>query len=419
MKGVAERREPQQAVVQSLTIPTTFEPTFVNALAELNASAPNGAPRVGEVYGSLQSSVVGSARPSKYLPRPTVEQLSAHVQALHGHGIRFSYTLNAPCMGNREYTPNGRRAIVDLVDRAVDAGTDSVVVAIPYLMELVRERHPQVDLVASSLCYIRSVREARGFADLGCRRLVVDPDINRNFALLERIAAAVPECELEVIANHFCLQACHYEPAHYSNTGHGSQSAAPGETAIYSGYHLLKCHLHKLEDPVEFLRAPWIPPTAVWRYARVPVRWVKLAGRGADGGHILATARAYMTGEVGDNLLPLLGWEHWQLYARNDDGSTLPPLAFRLDPARVGGTFFDFFARESPECTACDGCRYCDSVAARALTYDAALRDRYVSNMRRELQRMLTHEPTEDEHAAAVAAWERRAAACALCGTCG
>lgn len=245
----------------------------------------------------------------------------------------------------------------------------------------------------------------------------MDPDITRNFALLGDIAAAVPECELEIIANHFCLQGCAYEPAHYASTGHASQAAPAGETAIYSGYHLLKCNLHKLEDPVEFVRAPWVAPADVSRYASIPVQWIKLAGRGAPAAQILATARAYMTGEAGDNLLPLMGWAHWQGYARNSDGTTLPPLEFRLDPRKLGPAFFDFFEQRHAGAD-CTRCGHCAATAARALTYDAELRDRYVANMRRELRAMLCDTPTEDEHAAAVNAWEDRAAACGLCDGC-
>lgn len=405
-------------VDQQLVIPTTFDPAFVEGLSALNGEAPAGALRVGEVYGSFQTSATGSARPSKYLPGPSDAQLAAHIAALHAVDVDFAYLMNAPCLGNTEYTPRGRAEIVDLVDRVVDLGVDSVVVTLPYLMELIRERHPGLGVTASSICYIRSVREAQGFAALGCRRLIVDPDITRDFALLRRIAAAVPECELEIIANHFCLQGCHYEPAHYASTGHASQTADPGHVAIYSGYHLLKCNLQKLEDPTEFLRAPWVAPADVHRYGSVPVQWIKLAGRGGSREQILDTARAYITRQAGPNLLPLLGWAHWQLYARDRSGHALPPLEFRLDPEKLGPGFFDFFERRPPGGADCTRCTHCAATAARALTYDAGLRDQYVANMRRELQTMLTTTPTAEEHATAVADWERRAADCAACTGC-
>jgi len=273
-----------------ITLPTTFEDSFVDGLRQINENSPQDSPKIGEVYGSLQSSILASARPSKYLPSPDFKGIKKHIKTLNSAGIAFSYLVNAPCIGNVEYSQTGRKEIEELFGRLCDNGVTRMVVTIPYLIEILREKFPGIEICASSICYISNVKIAKRYEDLGVKRIIIDPDKNRDFNLIRKIANSV-NCEIEIIANHTCIHHCSYEYYHYNNTGHGSQRAERVREKPYNQYNLLSCTLKKLESPWEFLASPWIPPADTGVLKDKGVNWLKLAGRGSSSETLLKLSR--------------------------------------------------------------------------------------------------------------------------------
>ena len=79
-----------------LVVPTTFEPAFLQALADHP---------VGWVYGSLSDEP--GARAKKWLPEAGEQELEAHLAEARSKGIGFIYTMNASCGANREFTGEG------------------------------------------------------------------------------------------------------------------------------------------------------------------------------------------------------------------------------------------------------------------------------------------------------------------------
>lgn len=396
-----------------ISLPTTFENQFLIELDKLNQTLATEKLRIGAVYGAFQTSVVGSARPSKYLPKSNPELLRDHVQLAHELGLEFLYLMNASCLGNLEYSSRGRKEIFNLLDLIHDMGVDSLVVTIPYVMELIQQRYPDWPLVASSLCYISSVHEALKFQRLGVKRLILDPDINRNFPLLRDIRRKV-KAELEIIVNHSCLLHCPYEYSHYNNTGHGSQRFEGEKEKIYNQYNLLKCTLEKLKNPSEFLRSPWIPPSEVDYLEDIGIHWLKIAGRGSSKEELLAIAQAYLEKNYQGNLITLLGWPHWLIYRKSPSGETLAPLEIYLSTRKLEN-FLDLFKRDLFPCqSGCLHCNYCEEWARKALIFDQGLLERYVENMEGKLQSILRDDLSEEEYQRQIQRWEAQADACTL-----
>ena len=50
--------------------------------------------KVSELFGSLNSSIVGSGRPSFALPEVSMEDAKLHIRKAHSIGIKFNYLLN-------------------------------------------------------------------------------------------------------------------------------------------------------------------------------------------------------------------------------------------------------------------------------------------------------------------------------------
>jgi len=381
-----------------LTVPTTFTNAFLDRLRALNQEHQDG-PRIFEIYGSFQHGAFSSARPAKYLPRVGREQFRAHVQKAREYGIGFNYLINAPCYANQEYDAAGRGALEELLDFLVDAGVAAVTVTVPYIAEIIAQRHPALEVVVSTIAYVDSMRGIEQFVRAGAGRIVLNVDANRDFAFLRRAARRSP-VPLEVIANPVCLYQCQYKHNHYAVAGHGSQSDGISCGRPYNQFYLNWCFLQKLATPGEFLRSPWLRPedTGLWREAGV--EFFKLAGRGQDDGSIIELCRSYMTGSYDGDLLAIMGWPHWQAFRKAKNGAVLPPLEITVDNRALDG-FLAFFAENEPDCRlGCDGCGHCDRWAQKAVrANDPSLLAAYVANMRDSLAELVRHAPTSEESA--------------------
>ncbi|MFZ5775662.1 MAG: U32 family peptidase [Thermodesulfobacteriota bacterium] len=393
-----------------LTVPTTYTASMVESLAALNQEFA-GAGRVAEIYGSLQSAPFNSARPAKYLPAPTRKQFRRHVEQAARQGIAFNYLINAPSYANYEYTSQGRADLEALLIMLVESGVRSVTVAVPYLARIISSRFPSLEVVTSTIGYVGGMRGIEQWLEAGAQRIVLDMEANRDFRFLRRAAEESP-VPLEVIANPVCLCQCHYKFNHNCVAGHGSQGGqgnVPGQP--YNGFYLNWCFLKKLANPGEFLKSPWMRPEDLGLWQKAGIQYFKLAGRGMPEQQILGLTRAYLSGRHEGDLLELLGWPHWLGFRKNADGTMLPPLAIRMPNQALAG-FLDYFAEKTPDCRlGCKGCEYCTAWGKRVLELgEPGLIDRYVVNMRRNLEDLAAHLPTPEEDAALRAQWQGQAA---------
>lgn len=416
----------------NLNVPTCFTDRYLDGLGRLNARYAATGNRIVEVYGAFQSSVAGSGRPAKYLPGISVKALQEHVGRARDLGIRFNYLVNAPCMNNHEYTPEGRAELRELFDTISAAGVDLVTVSIPLLMELLRDEYPNLTVKASTITYATTVQQVQALVKAGCSKICLDIDCNRNFELLKAMAR-YGGAELELIGNPTCLLSCAYRFYHNSCAGHGSQTrpgdkghlshspdaspdccshdeAETGPTVArgakaedgdmpgrpYGGYSLLRCHLDKLTEPAEFIKTPWIRPEDMEIYAEAGIGQIKLAGRGLPEEKLLALAEAYVAGRFDGNLLDLTGWGYWNGFDKTAAGERLQPLTVRVENRALDG-FLRFFVEEPYHCQlGCDSCRYCFGTADQVVTWngsekpgrpEGALIERYAENLQAALSR--------------------------------
>ena len=239
-----------------LTVPTPFTAEFIDQVAALNDQFSRSGGQVFEIYGAFQDGMFNSARPAKYLPAITREQFRAHVAQARAQGIRFNYLLNAPDYSNMEYTHKGREVLAALLAFLVESKVESVTVAVPYLVEIIRRTFPQLEVVVSTIGYVNSVAGINQYTEAGASRIVLDMEANRDFQFL-RAASTRTALPLEVIVNPVCLSQCHFRYNHNCVAAHGSQSLEPGEKGrAYNQYYLNWCYLRKLRYEQEFLKSP-------------------------------------------------------------------------------------------------------------------------------------------------------------------
>ncbi|MEM0049986.1 MAG: U32 family peptidase, partial [Candidatus Bathyarchaeia archaeon] len=200
-------------------VPTTFESSFLERINGLNEKYRDTGSCVYEIYGSFKFSILGTGWPATILPHVDEDRLAQHVEEAHAYGIRFAYTLNPVCMGLAEYMEEGRAALNDLLRKLLEFKVDTLIIAIPYLIEHVAKNFPQFEINASSLCYIDSLNRALMYESLGAARLTLSEDLNKSFKLLKLIREKC-KAKLEIIANNGCLLKCPFRTYHNTITAH-------------------------------------------------------------------------------------------------------------------------------------------------------------------------------------------------------
>ena len=89
-----------------LSVPTNWQPDLIKKIKK---------PNVDIVYGKLNSDFVGGGRPACICPEVKMQEAKRHVQEIHENGLKFSYLLNASCLGNHEWTIKGQRRLHKLL----------------------------------------------------------------------------------------------------------------------------------------------------------------------------------------------------------------------------------------------------------------------------------------------------------------
>src|SRR4030042_2039988 len=111
---------------------------------------------VDALFGKLPFDIVGGARPGFVLPKVSLRDVEQYIQACHARGLEFSYLLNAPCLGNLQYSKKGYGQLIELLEWIEHAGADAVTIGMPYLIDLVRERFPRLKIKVSTTARVNT-----------------------------------------------------------------------------------------------------------------------------------------------------------------------------------------------------------------------------------------------------------------------
>ena len=328
-----------------LILPTNWDPALLKRIAAL---------RPAYIYGSLATE--RTLRAPVVLPEVTERGVACHVREAAAGGTRFVYVMNATCLGNKEFSEEGRWELLQRFEWLRGMGAAAVVTANPYLMELLRQNFPDLEVHVSVLAGVNDPRKARFFRDLGAAVIHLDPQVNRDFNRLKAIRKAV-DCALSALVNEGCLLSCPIREYHANMISHAAESM---EGRYYVDYCYYRCSISRGADPAEYLRAPWIRPEDVEVYEAIGIDYFKIAGREKMGegpsSHtdwIVKAARAYAARRSQDVAELLVGTQAVEALF----GDTAPAPRVRIESGRLEG-FLRFFqeGRCLGDCTACDYC---------------------------------------------------------------
>jgi collagenase-like PrtC family protease len=363
----------------NIRVSTNWDNDLLDGLSETCAE---------EVYGKLPSDVIGGVRPAFLLPQINREEAEDHIRKAHEHKIRFNYLINTMCLNNIQYSRQGYRDMVELLEWIGSAGVDIVTVGFPYMVRLVQEILPGMKIKASSVCRINSVYRAKQYEDFGVDEIIVDENINRDFETLEAIRKAV-DCELELIANPCCLHDCPHQLEHVAHDGHASQTHSMNNYC-YLQFPYYNCTLKKFTNPVEIIKARWIRPEDLWAYEEIGFTKFKVVERFKKSDVLLGTVKAYHERSYTGNLVDMLTLTNPEVYLTPDleyfnkpehvnvpmimQVGGLMDFALRdfiyIDNKKFNG-FIDFFKKNvSCRNRDCDKCGFCAETFVKVGRYD-------------------------------------------------
>lgn len=389
-----------------LSVAANYDPELVSSLAEFP---------VTEVYGKFPADAVGGGRPS-YMGTPLIgRDLTAYVSALDRQGIAFNYLLNSSCLGNREWGRRWQKKLLHLLESLGTMGIRRLTVSTPYLLERIKTAFPGFHVKVGIFAQIDTPRRARFWQDLGADALTLESfSINRDFAALRAIRQAV-DCDLQLIANHPCLPNCPMQPYHQNGFAHSSD----GSRNLFIDYCFLHCTLKRVEDPSMLIKAGWIRPEDTRFYEAMGYDRFKLLERGIPSAELLKRVEAYSRRTSGENLAELIlpyGFKQapakqsvWLLRHFFRPGQVNPIRLrsyqamlkkqgmlfalernpFRIDGSRIPTDFISGFEQRRCSCLSCSDCRYCENIAARAVTIEPVFREEQLGQLKEARQKLM------------------------------
>ena len=333
---------------------------------------------VDGLFGKLPFDIVGGARPGFVLPQVDRNDVKEYIQACHQRGLEFSYLLNAPCLGNLQYSKKGYGQLIELLGWIEQSGSDSVTVGIPYLIDLVRKRFPHLKVKVSTTARVNTVRKALQYEEMGVEEIIIDEHINREFKTLKAIRKAV-RCNLELIVNNICLWQCPYNYEHVNHDGHASREGEE-EDYCYLQYPGYLCLYRKLMNPVELLKSPWIRPEDIRHYEDLGYDHFKITERFKRTPLLLEHVKAYENRRYDGNLLDLFTLprkgaftpinleyfikpEHVNIMKVSELGKVFDLEVrdlIQLDNQKLNG-FIEHFKTKDCNESSCSHCRYCEN----------------------------------------------------------
>ncbi|PLX99512.1 MAG: peptidase U32 [Desulfuromonas sp.] len=384
-----------------LSVATNFDPELVEQCRDYP---------VTELFGKLQTDAVGGGRAPYQLAKITRRKLADHVAQVRNAGMDFNYLLNSSCQGNREITRKGQKELNELLAWVDGIGVTAVTVASPLMLQMIKERYPNLKVRISVFGGVDRVRKAQMWEELGADCIVLDSIlVNRELETLKKIRQAV-KCDIELMANNNCLTGCAMSPMHMNALAHAGQ-AWHDNKGFFIDWCFLKCTEMKLRDPVNYIRSEWIRPDDLPIYEEMGYDLFKIAERDIPTEMMMTRVKAYAARHYDGNLLDLIqaygfkGVKENHTYYKRGLGWFLrfiirPGLAnpLRMLPlkrlAELRGMtkpiegkppvyidnraldgFMERFKTASCVDVDCEECRWCHEFAEKAVTIDTANRD--------------------------------------------
>lgn len=373
-----------------LTIPTNWAPDYFDKIDFSQTE---------EIYGKMNPDLIGGGRAAVGMPTIKKDEIAGFINKAHQKGLKFSYLINGTCFDNLEVSRKGYRQIREFLDWLSEIGVDSVTVALPMLVEMVKKFYPNLQVSVALHTQINTFERAMYWESLGADKINVSHvDVNKNFEELRKIRKAV-KCKIQVLGNLMCQNKCPSVILHANFNAHASQNNHVMKN-FGLDYYLASCSGKLLSQPVEILKSAFIRPEDMDLYEQEGVDYLKLADRYMTTDALAYIVKAYTERKYEGNIMDLmLSFSKYRMFTEGNL-SLLKGMKYVFNPAKVNvfklGKYlaklnelrtkksfnksFDIFIDNTKldgfmkifyenKCTRrCEECRWCDRYAEKAVS---------------------------------------------------
>ncbi len=345
------------------SVPYNGDINLIDQLAELRET--DGA-RIREIFLSGPQEHSGSGRIAH---NGNAEQFGKAVTAMHAAGFRVNLVMNSTCDGVEGYSDEYACYLRDYVEYMVEGlGVEAMTVANPYLMSIVREQAPDVELGASVLADVDCVERAQAFKRLGATVVTPDVNINRDLDMLRRIKNEAG-LEVKLMVNEGCLRKCPYRKYHFNAMSHISANSAflghgltleqfKSQVDVVAGKTFFSlCGEDLVLDRSQILKSGWVRPEDLGAYEGVS-SFFKISGRTRPTHVIIRMVKAYMQQSWDGDLLDIMD-SSLRMHSMTTGA--------RVDNKALGDArFIEHVMNCGHDCPACG---FCDDLAKTAVSY--------------------------------------------------
>lgn len=333
------------------SVPADFREETIDSLAYLNSQYNDS--KIIEVYGQKTTgNILSSGRVTKELPQIDDEQFYSYIRKAKEKNIEFNYTLNPSCFGNFEFQKSGIHQIQALIYELEEHGINSLTLTSPAIMELCKETSSKIKIKVSAICEVNSPMKSMFYENMGVDRIVVDPDITRDFRKLKNICKSGKN-SIEIIVNNVCMRNCAYKMFHYNHEAHCTKNS----DQEIRDYFTNRCSLQKAQSVENVIKLNWIRPEDIKFYEACGIKHFKLQGRqNVLHGDLLKTLEAYFDQSYEGNLFDLI-----TLF------SPYNSFQCNIDNKKLNG-FIKYLYENENFCTEnCKKCKYCTTYAQKSI----------------------------------------------------
>ena len=228
------------------------------------------------------------------------EELATIVTLCRERGKRFSLTLNAPY-----YTDTQLPMLLEVVEQAVAAGVNGIILADPGLLRILKRLYPQVEYHASTLAHLLNSSAIAFYRQLGISRAILPRHL--TIAEMEAIVAASPDvaCDAFLLVGK-CPNTEGLCTFHHSSPDKIWPCEIPYQIEPLHGEAspLLQEAMQRQGSWAQSDRRHGCGLCAIPHLARIGIDGLKLVGRGAPSARKIAHVRLVR------HMLDLAGEEH-------------------------------------------------------------------------------------------------------------
>jgi len=337
-------------------VPCDFKLETLDMIRQINEKAEKFV--VYEVYGQItEGEFTGSGRMTSILPSTDIKDLETYLCYCKKENISFNYVFNPSCMGNIEFNKDGIEKIKSFILSLHELGVNSITVALPSIMELIRSLDLNIEIKASAICEINSVNKAAFYKNIS-DRIVLDPDITRKFDIIENICDTFGS-EVEIIVNNVCIRNCAYKMFHYNHEAHCNKNTNQNEM----NYYFHRCAMQKARDINNMLKINWIRPEDLHYYYDKGIKYFKLQGRhNTNGDNLLRTLKYYFNENYDGDLLELI-----TLFAPYNS------FQIKMDNKKLDGYIDGFYSNHNLCSEVCQKCNYCSEFLSKSINVQESI----------------------------------------------